>query len=78
MPIKLVRVILLGLFFTITKVASTKIFPSEGFNDFIIGKDASPPALKSVATETLEDEVSWKSLLGGVMPQLILFLIVSS
>ena len=85
METKIVQVILLGLLFH--KVAATEIFPSEELGDFIIGKDATHPALvpeipPQILEEgilEIEDKVSndWNNLLGGVMLQLILLLLIS-
>ena len=84
---KIVQAILLFLFFTIFEVSATEIFPSEEVGDFIIGKDATPPAsVTEIAPEILEEvilefefEVSndWNNLLGGMMLQLILLLLIS-
>ena len=82
MNTKLLQVILLGLIFTIGKVTATEISPSAEVGHVIIGKDANPPKpvpqeiLEEVILE-LEDEISnvWHGLLGGVLLQLILFLL---
>ena len=75
METKIVQVILLGLLFH--KVAATEIFPSDKLGDFIIGKDAThpalvpeiPPRILEEGILEIEDKVSndWNNLLGGVI-----------
>ena len=69
METKIVQVILLGLLFH--KVAATEIFPSEELGDFIIGKDATHPALVPEIPPKYWKKGSWKlktrSLMTGII-----------